>query len=239
MPSGHRSGLRTAGDHTSAAFRADGFVVIEKVFTRSEVDLMKRELRRMLASGVLRSANGVCLGLSCRSVVFRRFNTDARLLDLLEPIIGPDIEFWTDRAVIKDRRVRFATPWHQDHVYWRGSHKVSAWISLDRATPRTGCLRVLPGSHNQGPIEHGAPAPVPGEGFRFRTRVDESKAIAVPAMPGSIVLFDDRTLHSSFPNRTGAIRRALISTFRAPLGNEPCYRDGILESFPVRGRAGS
>ena len=43
------------------------------------------------------------------------------------------------------------TPWHQDGEYWpiRPLVTCSVWIAVDEATPKNGCLRVIPGSHRR------------------------------------------------------------------------------------------
>ena len=47
-------------------------------------------------------------------------------------IMPQGIAFLSDKIVIKAHDQRFATPWHADAFYWRGTrHKLSVWIALD------------------------------------------------------------------------------------------------------------
>ncbi|HZT42012.1 MAG TPA: phytanoyl-CoA dioxygenase family protein [Chthonomonadaceae bacterium] len=207
-------------------FEADGFVVVEKMFTEPEVAEMKAEIRRVLdrAREQAREAgqspdwvasDGVFVGLAANSPFFRRLAHDPRLLDPLEAILGPDLEFLSDKVVFKSAGVDYGSPWHQDWPYWEGAHKISIWVALNPATPENGCLKMLPGSHKEVAAHDGA-APS-GEGFGHRLRsdaVDESQAAILPAAPGDAIYFHDLTLHASFPNTTGKDRWAFITTYR-------------------------
>jgi ectoine hydroxylase-related dioxygenase (phytanoyl-CoA dioxygenase family) len=147
---------------------------------------------------------------------FRRIARDERLLDVLEGLIGPEIGFLSDKVVFKDREVDYESPWHQDWAYWGGSHKISVWIALDEATPENGCLQILPSSHRAA-IDHDKAQGVVGFGNRLdpgERGMDLSKAVTIPARPGTAIFFHDLTLHASLPNRSGKDRRALINTYR-------------------------
>jgi len=74
---------------------------------------------------------------------------DPAILDLVEPLIGPDIILWGGHLFCKPAGDGQAVPWHQDGHYWpiRPLATVSVWVALDDSTPENGCLRVIPGSH--------------------------------------------------------------------------------------------
>ena len=58
---------------------------------------------------------------------------------------------------------------------------------------------------------------VPGFGTRLDPAargLDLSRAVTLPARPGTAIFFHDLTLHASLPNRSGRDRRALILTYR-------------------------
>jgi ectoine hydroxylase-related dioxygenase (phytanoyl-CoA dioxygenase family) len=195
-------------------FAENGFAYVKGMFTVDEVAGFKQETLRLLETH--KAHAGVFVGLAANSEVFRNLARDPRLVDALEPILGPNIEFLSDKVVFKSAATDFGSPWHQDWPYWEGAHKLSVWIALDPATPENGCLKMLPGSHKQLAAHDGA-APQ-SEGFNHRLRpdtVDESRAVILPCMPGDAVLFHDLTLHSSFPNTSGRDRWSVISTYRS------------------------
>jgi len=210
-----------------AAWERDGFLGIEELFQEDEIPSIIAEVDSVLvevreearAAGrpveqIL--ASGVYVGLSVKRAFFRKVACDPRLLDPLEGLIGPEIGFLSDKVVFKDQAVDYESPWHQDWAYWGGSHKISVWIALDEATCENGCLRILPGSHRAA-VEHDQARNVPGFGNRLdpaERGLDMSRAVTLPAHPGTGIFFHDLTLHASLPNRSGKDRRALIITYR-------------------------
>jgi phytanoyl-CoA hydroxylase len=227
-------------------FERDGFVIVSQLITPAEAAALKAEARRVLdevaAEARARGENsprflqtGVYVGMSIRSEVFRRFNRDQRVLDLLEPIIGPNIMFWSDKVVFKSEDTTYGTPWHQDWPYWKGLHKINVWVALDDADETNGCLKLVRGSHRL-PVEHQrGPA---GEGFGHRVDesiIDPSLVVAAPVPAGGAVIFHDLTLHASFPNTSGRDRWALISTFKDALADDLDY-PAMTAAAVVRGR---
>jgi phytanoyl-CoA hydroxylase len=205
-----------AGELTDIAreFEENGFAVVRGMFTAAEVAEFKQETLRLLETHPAHA--GVFVGLAANSERFRNLARDPRLLDALEPIIGPDIEFLSDKVVFKSASTDYGSPWHQDWLYWEGQHKISVWIALDLATPENGCLKMLPGSHRQAVVHDGVSPDGRSFGHRLRPdAVDESKAVVLPCEPGDAVLFHDLTLHSSFPNSSGRDRWSVISTYRS------------------------
>jgi hypothetical protein len=50
------------------------------------------------------------------------------VLDLVEPIIGPNIGLWSSHFICKDAYKGRATPWHEDSAYWKG--RVSSFHNI-------------------------------------------------------------------------------------------------------------
>jgi ectoine hydroxylase-related dioxygenase (phytanoyl-CoA dioxygenase family) len=222
-------------------FARDGFLKVEGLFSSAEVAAFKQQIHRILEAARAQAdtsvaSDGVFVGLAARSDYFRQVAGEPRLLDVLESILGPNIEFLSDKVVFKGADVEYGSPWHQDWPYWQGAHKISVWVALDPATPENGCLRMLPGSHREAAHHDNVHAPA-GEGFSLRLQpdaVDESRAVAVPAAPGDAIFFHDRTLHASFPNRSGQDRWVLISTYRSASEPDLAY-DWAIAAQVVRG----
>ena len=215
-----------------ARFARDGFVVLEGLFSAAECAEWKAECGRILESvrATHRAAGravddaqlfvgGVYVGLTQRSPVFARAAADPRVVGVLQAILGADVEFLSDKVVFKSSVEDQASPWHQDYPYWRGGHKVSIWIACDPATPENGCLKLLPGSH-RAEVHHDHVRSQKGFGNRVEG-LDESRAISAPLPAGGAVFFHDLTLHASHPNRSGADRWAVITTYRDARDPEP------------------
>src|SRR3954452_24749757 len=77
------------------------------------------------------------------------------VLDLVEPLVGPDIALWRSNFISKDPFTGRATPWHEDSAFWEGrlseyDRIVTVWLALCPSNRENGCMRVIPGSHLEG-----------------------------------------------------------------------------------------
>ncbi len=44
------------------------------------------------------------------------------VLDIVEPILGPNIGLWSSHFICKEPEIGRATPFHEDWAYWNGSY---------------------------------------------------------------------------------------------------------------------
>ena len=96
---------------------------------------------------------------------------------------------------------------------------VSLWLALSAASVESGCMRVLPGSHLQGRVEH-----ITGEddadNILYQNQrvagVDESLAVACELQPGQASLHHGWLLHASTPNRSVDRRIGVNVQYIAP-----------------------
>lgn len=216
-------------DFLKQQFDKDGYVTLKSLFSTEEVEKLKAEANRVIAQHV--GKEGVFVGLALASPLFKEAAAEPRLVEALTDIIGNYVIFLSDKLVYKNATTEFGSPWHQDYPYWEGSHKFSVWIALDDATPENGCLRIVPGSHLKGAINHGGDAS-DGMGFGNRLEnhyINESEVVDLHASKGDAIIFHDLLFHSSYSNASGKDRWALIST----------YKDGSLEDpdYPWAGAA--
>ena len=239
--------MRSSLTEISDTFAQNGFAIVPHLFNRAEVQALKAEICEILDT-VRREAietgkdpeqiagHGVYVGLAIRSPVFREAVSDERLLNILDVILAPDIEFLSDKVVFKSDNTDFASPWHQDWHYWHGKHKVSLWVALDDATVENGCLKVYPGSHKSVVVHDGASDDGHGFGHRLRRdALDETKAVSAEIEAGGAVFFHDLTLHASHPNKSGADRWVWIPTYRNAQADDLDY-PWALAAAVVRGK---
>jgi hypothetical protein len=131
------------------------------------------------------------------------------VLDLVEPIIGPNIALWSSHFISKPQGDGKRVPWHEDSYYWRGRlnpmEVVTVWLAIDPSTPENGGMYVIPHTHNTG-----------RQGFSDYDGVDPEKNVfsieilknqrpedrAVPCIlePNECSLHDGRLMHGSPPN---------------------------------------
>ncbi len=207
-------------------YRRDGFVFPIQVLSPAEVDLFRDSFESLIESS--------------RSYSPKRFDrlhlffqwahdivTHETLLDVVESIIGDDILVYGTLVLAKQPRdLRYAS-WHQDSFY-SGLHltpSTTAWIALTPSHERNGCMRVIPGSHKLGSMEHENVADDPRllnrRGERIKIDIDEAEAVDVVLRPGEISLHESTLVHSSSPNssyepRIGFIVRFVTSQMQNP-----------------------
>ncbi|SVD28530.1 uncharacterized protein METZ01_LOCUS381384, partial [marine metagenome] len=78
-----------------------------------------------------------------------RLCTDARLIDVIEPFLGPNIALFAAHYISKPPRTGQPVLWHQDGNYWplEPMEVITIWLAADDSTPENGCMRVIPGTH--------------------------------------------------------------------------------------------
>ena len=129
-------------------------------------------------------------------------------LDMVEPVLGPNIGLWSSHFICKDPYTGRATPWHEDSAYWEGrvsfySKIVTIWLALDPATRENGCMRVIPGTQNNGFSAYEDLANPSGYTFSTQIKeVDESKAVYFELKPGEFSMHDARLIHGAEANNS-------------------------------------
>lgn len=132
---------------------------------------------------------------------------DGRILDVVQDLIGPDILCWNSIFWIKEAESPSYVSWHQDLKYWGldSNELVTAWVALSPASVQSGCMRVLPGSHNNDMLPHDDvydPENMLTRGQEIAIEVDEKAAVAMALQPGQMSLHNVRLAHASGPNHT-------------------------------------
>jgi len=197
-------------------YQRDGYVVVQNLFDEEAVLEWKTILKaRMAAEGKSNEPSGVRVWMADSMDPYTRDSVqDAKVVTILQQLLGPNVEFLSVKAVFKNAQTTFNSPWHQDWFYWQGSNKISIWIALDDATPENGCLRMVPGSQHQvfnmATVED-------VHGFNRRVTDEDLQGWPIETLPvqrGDAVFFHDLALHGSCPNSSGKERWSAIATYR-------------------------
>lgn len=133
-------------------------------------------------------------------------------LDVVEPILGPNIGLWSSHFISKDPFTGRATPWHEDSAFWNGRLSrfdtlVTVWLAIDASNSENGCMRVIPGTHVNGFSEY-TPADMTHNTFhrQIADQIDETKAVYFELARGEASLHDGRIVHGARAN-TSPLRR--------------------------------
>lgn len=199
-------------------YERDGIVFPVKVFSADEASLFRGALVSIAdgcGEGSLKRFDSLHLFFDW---AYRLVTHDA-LLNTVEDVLGGDILIDGTLVFYKPPKGSSYVSWHQDSVYsgWHLTPSTSAWIALTASHPANGCMRVIPGSHKQGLLEHDNVRDDPNllnrRGERVATDVDESRAVDVVLRPGEMSLHHSTIIHGSNPNVSDEPRIGFIVRF--------------------------
>jgi len=146
---------------------------------------------------------------------------DARILDPVEQLIGPDILCWNTIFWIKEAGSESFVSWHQDTRYWglSSDQVVTAWLALSDASIESGCLQVMPETHLGDVLDHDDryhPDNMLTRGQKISVGIDEAKAVSMPVRAGEMSFHNYRLAHASGPNTSGDRRIGISMHFMPP-----------------------
>ncbi len=156
------------------------------------------------------------MNLGEHSPPFERLRQDARIIEILTALIGPNLQLWHDQALWKPARDGGPVFWHQDNSYWnlQPATAVSCWLTLDDADADNGAMQVIPGSHLHA-LTHGKTSESAAL-VDASAHVDPAAAVTVPLPAGGCLFHHCQTLHYTAPNVSDRQRRAFIVHAMAP-----------------------
>lgn len=213
-----------------AAYRENGFVVIEDFLTPDELETWRRAVDdavalrddRKLADGSARSGDSYYDNVFIQRINLwqdhegvRKLMFDRRLGAMAAALAGVEgIRIWHDQALIKQPWGN-PTGWHLDNPYWSfyARDAISIWVALDDATLENGCLYFLPGTHKQATYDNVDIGPNLGDLFKVYPAWATMRAVAAPMRAGSCSFHNGLVAHAAGANMTPGYRRAMTCAY--------------------------
>lgn len=156
-----------------------------------------------------------CHDVQFYSAAFSRLIVHDRLTEIASDIIGsPNVQLHHTKMFIKPPEKGSPFPMHQDAPYFpHDRHSMIAVIlHFDDAPQAKGCVRVVPGSHKLGVLEHSSQG---GWHLPFEQYPIES-AVPCEAQAGDALFFSYLTIHGSGINVSQEARTTLLIQMRDP-----------------------
>ncbi len=219
-------------------YRENGYLLVPGMFSREEAETLRRECHalaerlsarvnmeatwgsaREVAMGAGRTSLLHCHNVQFHSAAFSRLIVDERLTGAAADIIGdPNVQLHHNKMFIKPPEKGSPFPMHQDHPFFPHERHtmIAAICHFDDAPVEKGCVRVVPGSHQRGPIEH---VEAGGWHLPFEQYPLES-AVPCPAQAGDVLFFSYLTIHGSGVNVSDEARTTLLVQMRDPVDRE-------------------
>ena len=192
-------------DNAILQYRDDGFFFPVNVMSTEETRTARSQLE------AFENGQGHPIGGAQRNKSHLLFTwVDALMrhpiiLDAVEDLIGPNILCWNTFFWVKEAGSETFVSWHQDLNYWGldTDALITAWLALSPATPDSGCMRILPGSHRGDMMPHEDKFESNNmltRGQEIAVEIDEARTVAMPLAPGEMSLHNGRLAHASGPN---------------------------------------
>lgn len=199
---------------TAARLREECHALAERLSAHRSIDATWGSARAAVAE-----AQDTKL-LHCHNVqffigAFTQLLTDERFTAAASELIGsPNVQLHHTKMFIKPPEKGSPFPMHQDQPYFPHERHtmMAATIHFDDAPIEKGCVRVVPGSHKQGPIEH---IPTGGWHLPFDQYPIED-ATPCPAEAGDVLFFNYLTIHGSGINASTEARTTILVQMRDP-----------------------
>ncbi len=132
------SNLRLTGDQVSE-YRREGFVVHDDaIFPQVKFDALKQHFEEELSALPPDVRPESMDGPHFTDIKLFDWLLSHEVLDMVEPIIGPDIGLFASHFICKPKGNGKRVPWHEDSFYWRNIiapvEVVTVWLAIDPST---------------------------------------------------------------------------------------------------------
>ena len=222
----------TDRDAIHDAYQSDGYVLVKGLITPEEARGLRQEVHDLFGQ-VLAGRNGAWASarevagaegkqelqgmhdLQFYSSAFSRVLVDPRFVDAASAALGVEnLQLHHTKAFVKPPEKGAPFPLHQDYPFFpHTEHRVAACIfHLDAAPKEKGCVTVVRGSHELGPLDH-------IEDGNWHLPVQEwpiSRAEPVEAEAGDVLIFSYLMVHGSGVNQSNEARTTWLVQVRDP-----------------------
>ena len=149
------------------------------------------------------------------------------ILDVVEGILGPDVLLYSTEFLIKEPHTKHVVTMHQDLAYW-GLGEIdgilTAWLALTPATPQSGCMDFVKGSHKSPIIPHEDSFDelnLLSRGQEIKVNVAEEDKSSGALATGEMSLHHGLMIHGSGANTSDDRRIGVVMRFLSPHVKKP------------------
>ncbi|TMS00581.1 phytanoyl-CoA dioxygenase family protein [Nonomuraea basaltis] len=210
-------------------YRDNGYVLVKGLLTAEEARAYRDECHAVLARlrrtdptwGSARELAGHatelrhCHDAQFYSAAFARLMVDPRFTDVAAALMGSEnVQLHHTKIFVKPAEKGSPFPMHQDAAHFPHTRHTpgAAIFHFDDAPEEKGCVRVVPGSHRNGPLPH-----IEEGGWHLPlSRWPLEDAVPVEAEAGDVLFLTYLTVHGSGVNRAAEARTTLLIQFRDP-----------------------
>jgi phytanoyl-CoA hydroxylase len=211
-------------------YRDNGYLLVKGLLGKAEARAYREECHALLGRlrptdptwGSARAIDGAratelrhCHDVQFHSAAFARLMLDARFTDVAAALIGTEnVQLHHTKIFVKPAEKGSPFPLHQDAAHFPHTrHTMGAAIfHFDDAPEEKGCVRVVPGSHRNGPLPH-----LEEGGWHLPlSQWPLEAAVPVEAEAGDVLFLSYLLVHGSGVNTAAEARTTLLIQFRDP-----------------------
>jgi phytanoyl-CoA hydroxylase len=211
-------------------YRDNGYLLVKGLLGKAEARAYRDECHALLGRlrptdptwGSARAIDGAgatelrhCHDVQFHSAAFARLMLDARFTDVAAALIGTEnVQLHHTKIFVKPAEKGSPFPLHQDAAHFPHTrHTMGAAIfHFDDAPEEKGCVRVVPGSHRNGPLPH-----IEEGGWHLPlSQWPLEAAVPVEAEAGDVLFLSYLLVHGSGVNTAAEARTTLLIQFRDP-----------------------
>ena len=212
--------MTVAVESLTETYTRDGFVFPIEVVDSFEASSIRNDLEKAEAELADDSERlGLVRAYPDRLLPsFDRLVRHPKLIAAVSPLLGPDLMVWSGGLFIKEANSSKVVTWHQDLNYWGLDevNEVTAWVALSPSNIANGCMRFVPGSHQQSLVPHKETFDennLLSRGQEITVDVNDADGVNVILEPGQASLHHGHLFHASGPNTTDQRRVAAAIRF--------------------------
>jgi phytanoyl-CoA hydroxylase len=193
-------------------FRRSGYIKLDNSINSSLVEELLSSIGEAVDKQVkpYRENNGEIYridNLYDRNDRFKELIHNPVILEPLESLLGPNIEFTLNRHNHATLNIHNTHRLHRDILQWSRS-VITAIVYLEDSNLENGCTEIIPSSHF---------LPFVGTPNNGGTWMDEhsvykdllAQALPIPMKKGGVLLFDSLAFHTVGKNETGRSRKSI------------------------------
>lgn len=225
-------------------FDNNGFILIRNLLKESEVDVLKAAIENCMEMQIVSQKSKDRFSIGERSAFETLFvwndvggNDPFAKATRKKAIFDRLRLFFDDEPYVYHNKVATKYPgvegfrMHQDYYYWYGMgnlypNMATVQIAVEACTPANGCLRVIPGSHKMGRIDHQVYTGEWDTGIELE-RLNEilkvKDVLEIELNRGDAVLFHSNLIHGSGDNSSSNSRLTLLGCYNTKM-NSPFKR---------------
>ena len=141
--------------------------------------------------------------------------------------MGPDVLLYSTEFLIKEPHTKHVVTMHQDLAYW-GLGEIdgilTTWLALTPATPKSGCMEFVKGSHKSPIIPHEDSFDelnLLSRGQEIKVNVAEEDKSSGALATGEMSLHHGLMIHGSGANTSDDRRIGVVMRFLSPHVKKP------------------